>query len=1038
MPQVSLNIPALVQQIKVENKTQYFLRPLFLEYPTASHPRFDQAVKFFRKELDHVLRGITFDQNQASLLLWYQFQPNYNYYRFKYSFTINKKFTEGKFAVITFKLKGITFAMLPGFNNYLFMVGIGVDKLEVKTKAEQNIERLLRQHRKVAGQQFDAKVFMAPKKEFVTNVKHNTHFENPPLKFDQQNIFSFFQSMMPNTDFNGAIEIEKVGYPLNEKYPDELQRAYFMENEVMQLVQRLSGNQNNPLILVGPEGVGKHTLIQEAIFRIMEEGKPNNPQVWHIDPTRVISGMSIVGQWEKRFEAIIKYVLKPHPSRPYPDKILIDNPVALLHIGKSAQNSLTLSKVLKPYLEKRAFHLLLIATPEEWKLMQEKERSFTDLFQVMRIQPCNIDIAAKITLQKRRDLELENNCEITIKAIQQLFTIRRNFLRKKAMPGSILRTLRQMAVKHRNGIVDAAAIREEFKDISGLKERIFDESYTFEENEIEDWISQELVGQPKAVEALCDAIHTIKAKLTNRDKPFASFLFIGPTGVGKTQAAKVLCKYLMGDEKHLLRFDMNEYIDELAPQRLIGDYFNPEGQLTGKVRYQPFGILLLDEIEKAHPKVLDLLLQVLDDGRLTDSRGRTVDFTNTIIIMTSNIGAKKVSSVAGFMTSNVNVLQIYQKAVETFFRPEFINRIAKLVVFKPLELNHILNIARLQIKELLKRDGFVRRTTILNISTEALEWVANRGFDKSMGGRALKRQIERDLTSLSANQLVKTHSETPILFEIILKDQKLSPQIHPLKFVEPLKSDWLPELPEEKHGRRFFGKLVHLLNRQEAQLRNLDDGGILSFDKKVSYKSKKEQERLRVYNFKSRLADIKDNIQDLMLGFSDNHFTLAPAIPFRLKQNSLIYKSGRNTNIDRIQLRDRLFQQEALQELRAQYEFSNTNFDSLRSEFLDQYINTAILLLKGNELLKKRFERISIQLDCFVSDMGQEQIQYLLEIYEDLLRFLKVNFALRKEERCINMEGYGLSILFAGEQGIHLFYRTHSNPIPIRFRIFSG
>ena len=161
----------------------------------------------------------------------------------------------------------------------------------------------------------------------------------------------------------------------------------------------------------------------------------------------------------------------------------------------------------------------------------------------------------------------------------------------------------------------------------------------------------------------------------------------------------------------------------------IRDSYNPEGQLTGKVRYNPFGILLLDEIEKAHPKVHDLLLQVLDDGRLTDSIGRTVDFTNTIIIMTSNVGARAVSSQLGFGQNLANDAAIYRKSVGDMFRPEFINRIDRIVIFKPLALAHILNIARLQIKELLQRDGFVRRSTILNISQEALEWVAQRGYD---------------------------------------------------------------------------------------------------------------------------------------------------------------------------------------------------------------------------------------------------------------------------------------------------------------------
>ena len=254
----------------------------------------------------------------------------------------------------------------------------------------------------------------------------------------------------------------------------------------------------------------------------------------------------------------------------------------------------------------------------------------------------------------------------------------------------------------------------------------------------------------------------------------------------------------------MMRFDMNEYIDGGAVHRLIGDEHNPEGHLTGKVRYQPYGIVLFDEIEKAHPRVHDLLLQVLDDGRLTDSLGKTVDFTGTIIIMTSNVGARAASAQVGFDTGQRDDSSVYRKAVENRFRPEFINRIDRIVIFESLQLEHILSIARLQIKELLKRDGFVRRTTILNISSDALEWVARRGYDEKMGGRALKRQIEKDLTTLSAEQLITTHTDNPIIFDILFEDQKLVPKITPLAFCDALGEGWMPELPEISRGKRFL------------------------------------------------------------------------------------------------------------------------------------------------------------------------------------------------------------------------------------------
>ena len=508
-----------------------------------------------------------------------------------------------------------------------------------------------------------------------------------------------------------------------------------------------------------------------------------------------------------------------------------------------------------------------------------------------------------------------------------------------------------------------------------------------------------MVGQPKAVDTLTDVIHIVKAKLNNPSKPLGSFLFIGPTGVGKTQAAKVLCNYLMGNEDRLIRFDMNEYIDELAMQRLIGDYYNPEGQLTGKVRYNPFGIVLFDEIEKAHPKIHDLLLQVLDDGRLTDSLGRTVDFSNTIIIMTSNIGAREASMNLGYNTKSRDDSAIYRKAVENHFRPEFINRIDRIVIFNPLELNHILNIARLQIHDLLKRDGFVRRTTILNISKDALEWVAQRGFNAKMGGRALKRQIEKDLTTLSAEQLISTKSDHPILFEILLKDDKLSPTITPLEFAKPLKKDLLPELPEETKGKVFYNKLIRRIGAIEGKVRFLEESQDSNSDEIIVIGNEKGANlNWQYYDFKEKIAAIKQKITNLSLGFRDRYFKEKPAIPLRLKANSLYPRNegwGASKAV-RLNLQDRLFQQEAIKEINENYQYANSNFTSLESEFIDSYLNVTFLEFFSKGFLKGKTDKIILNFESLINGLGDTQIEYLFNLYKKSLKILTYNFLFQK------------------------------------------
>ena len=710
----------------------------------------------------------------------------------------------------------------------------------------------------------------------------------------------------------------------------------------------------------------------------------------------------------------------------------------MIRIGKSASNNMTLSDVFKPYLEKRQLQLIISATPQEWKILQEKDRRFSDLFQVIRIKEPDLETAIKMVLKQRKYLEVQQGCEFTIQAIDQLLVFQRNYMKSKALPGAVMRFMNQLAAKYRFQTIDAPEIKAEFETYSGLKENIFDAGHVFEKNEIKKNIAHYLVGQPEAVNALTDVIHIVKAKLNDPNRPLCSFLFIGPTGVGKTQAAKVLCNYLMGNEDRLMRFDMNEYIDEFAIQRLIGDYHNPEGQLTGKVRYNPFGIILFDEIEKAHPKIHDLLLQVLDDGRLTDSLGRTVDFSNTIIVMTSNIGAREVSANLGYETKKRDDSAIYKKAVENHFRPEFINRIDRIVIFNPLELNHILNIARLQIHDLLKRDGFVRRTTIVNISEEALEWVAHRGFNAKMGGRALKRQIEKDLTTLSAEQLISTKSDQPIIFNILLKNDKLSPKIIPLEFAKPLHKKLLPELPEETKGKGFYNKLIRKINTIERKVRNLEESQESNSDEVIVIGNETGANlNWQYYDFKEKIADIKQKITNLSLGFRDRYFNEKPAIPLRLKASTLYPRNvgwGASKAI-RLNLQDRLFQQEAIKEINENYQYANSNFSSLESEFIDSFLNVAFLEFFSKGFLKDKTDKIIIHFKSSITGLGNAQIEYLVKLYSKSLKELDIQFKVSKDKKSIAAEGHSILEIFKNEEGIHLFHLSHQNPLPIHLSI---
>lgn len=1034
MPTTTLNIPALIRPVEFDGRSEYHVRPLFLEHPVLTHRRFNDAVSMFKNEVKRAFGGYTFSRRSMEQLLWFKFSPEIELKHLDLEFSIGSNYIKGRFGVAVFECQGKYFGCIPTFNNFMFLLSGKPEQHELEATVQRIAQKLLKKYRRSDGDEFDPKRFYSPKKEFLTHIQLDVNVKEPKFQFDEENLFDFLATIRQDTTFDGGEEIEKVAFELGQNYPDNLRRAHYLDQQSAYLYDLVFHRDHTPLALVGPEGVGRHTLFEEVVYQYLdtEAGQGHEWKrhyIWHLNPNRIIAGMSIVGQWQNRFESILNYIKSPMARQEYRDILLVDDPVAMLQVGKSAGSSLNLSTVLKSYLEERAFQFVLIATPEAWKVMQEADRSFTDLFQVVRVQEPSLSLSLKMVLQNRRWLEVEHECNFTVPAISQLFTIQRNFLKKKALPGSVMRMMIQLASKFSRQRIDAPQVREEFKAFSGLEERIFDEQVKLERDEIRETLERELVGQPEAVKALADTVHLIKAKLTDRNKPLASFLFIGPTGVGKTHAAKLLCKILLGSEDKLLRFDMNEFIDPGALHRLIGDERDPEGQLTGKLRYQPFGVLLLDEVEKAHASIHDLLLQVLDDARLTDSIGRTVDLSNTVIVMTSNLGAREAASKLGFGAEMMSDSPVYRKAVENFFRPELVNRIENITIFNPLEFSQIQRIAQLQIRELLQRDGFVRRTTIVNVSQEALDWVARRGFDSRMGGRALKRQIERDLTLLSAEQLIRTTSGTPLILDIRLENDRLVPAINPLKFCEIRNGDLLPELPDEHSSGRFFNQLLRQIGAMEQQMSGLE--------------SRRRQQPLlgvdeasadwQYFDFKEKVAKLKEDIQFKQLRYKERRWQMTPVIPYRLKR---IFLAPEQTSRARKEaLRDKFFQIEALEELREEYRHGSPEFDSTQTDFMVSYLDLTFLEVMLAGFLREKTDRLTLRFESAVTHSGEEEMAWLMEKYAALLDKIEIPYTLDTDEGILVAEGHNLFKLLRGEMGIHLFYLSHQVPVPIKLTV---
>jgi hypothetical protein len=371
-------------------------------------------------------------------------------------------------------------------------------------------------------------------------------------------------------------------------------------------------------------------------------------------------------------------------------------------------------------------------------------------------------------------------------------------------------------------------------------------------SELREQLSASVIGQPKAVEACADAMITARARLNDPDRPLACFLFLGPTGVGKTQCAKSLARALFGSDERMIRFDMNEFINYDAVARLVGTFDKPEGLLTSAIRRQPFSVILLDEIEKAHRDTFNLLLQVMGEGRLTDAIGRTADFTNAIVILTSNLGAKEAAANLGFGNQRTNDASIYTQAAEKFFSPEFFNRLDRIVPFNRLNREAITEIAHAQIWHLLRREGLMRRRGVLRLDDLALERIIDAGFHPQLGARALKRTLEKELTQPVAARFAAMSWTTPIVIEVLPGPKRLQIEVREIHDTE-VKYPAIAEALSE-NSSATIERLKRFLARIDGRLDEMRPDGPIPADAVAPHLQ-------RYFALKERVSDLRERCE---------------------------------------------------------------------------------------------------------------------------------------------------------------------------------
>jgi ATP-dependent Clp protease ATP-binding subunit ClpC len=537
---------------------------------------------------------------------------------------------------------------------------------------------------------------------------------------------------------------------------------------VMQIIMRRT--KNNP-VLIGDAGVGKTAIAEGLAQRIVAGDVPDalkNRRVISLAMGTLVAGSSLRGEFEERLKAILDEV-----KRAGGEIVLFIDEIHTVVGAGGAQGAIDASQMMKPALARGELQVVGATTPDEYRKHIESDAALERRFSPVFVEEPDVDTAIRMLQALRPKYEEHHGVRVTDEALDAAARLSQRYITGRHLPDKAIDLMDEAAAKLRIAarkearaemVVTAERIAEQVATRTGIPVARLVEGEAERLLHLEERLHQRIVGQDRAIESLADAIRRARAGLKDPKRPIGSFIFLGPTGVGKTELAKALTAFLFDDEENMVRIDMSEYQEKHTVSRLIGappGYigYGEGGQLTEPVRRRPFRVVLFDEIEKAHPEVFNVLLQVLDDGRLTDAQGRTVDFRNTVIIMTSNLGTEGVAREAiGFRRGDTTseererLRATVEDALKRAFRPEFLNRIDDIIVFDPLTADDLTKIVGLVTAEVTQRVADMGVT--VELTDAARQWLAREGFHRVYGARPLRRAVERHLENPLARRIL--------------------------------------------------------------------------------------------------------------------------------------------------------------------------------------------------------------------------------------------------------------------------------------------
>lgn len=545
-----------------------------------------------------------------------------------------------------------------------------------------------------------------------------------------------------------------------------IQGGLLLDEDVAKLAELLGGRFPTSVVLVGPSGVGKTTLFRELSRQRKKRGL-GEYEFYETSGSRLIAGKTGFGVWQEHCGKFCSELSKKRAI------VHLGNLFELGNVGASVHNAMNIAAFFRPHISRGDVLAVAELTEDEVALLERTQPALLNAFHRIDLKEPN-DEKLKFILELRVKQRSKTGIKMDAETLEQITRLHRRFATYSASPGRPMRFLdnllnnRSLAEKKpKKGAknkakvalkLDESDVTKAFSDETGLPRFILDDEVALDLDDAKQDFESNVMGQGEAVDRVIDVVASIKTRLSRPDKPFASFLFIGPTGVGKTELAKQIARYLFGNENRIVRFDMSEFSDPVAVNRLIGTAVNSgEGLLTAKLREQPFSVVLLDEFEKADSSFFDLLLQILGEGRLTDGRGRLADFRNAVVVMTSNLGADSFGkSIEGFGDSSMspdNAREHFEGEVKRFLRPEIFNRIDRVIPFAPLSGETALAVTRKELNRVQRRDGVVMRKLQLDYTDEVVAWLASKGLDPRYGARPLKRMIEQKLLAPLAAEL---------------------------------------------------------------------------------------------------------------------------------------------------------------------------------------------------------------------------------------------------------------------------------------------